>query len=87
MGHVQLNVHLQQIGVIPSDMCGKCGRERETVAHYILRCPVYADDRHNYLGALGRDHLCLNLLFFTKDALPALFRYVKATGRFIDTLR
>jgi hypothetical protein len=86
-GHVQLNAHLQRIGVVPSDVCGKCGRERESVAHYILRCPVYADDRHKFLGALGRDYLCLNFLFFTKGALPALFRYIKATGRFFDTLR
>jgi hypothetical protein len=86
-GHVQLNAHLQRIGVISSDTCGNCRQEQETVVHYILRCPTYADDRHKYLGTLGRDHLCLNFLFFTKGAVPALFRYIKATGRFIDTLR
>jgi hypothetical protein len=86
-GHVQLNAHLQRIGVSPHNTCGKCGRERETVVHYILRCPTYANDRYRWLGSLGRDYLCLNYLFFTKGTLPALFSYIKATGRFVDTLR
>jgi ribonuclease HI len=86
-GHVQLNAHLQRIGAVPSGICGQCGREQETVAHFILRCPKYADIRYEHLGSWGRDFLCLNHLFFTKDALHVLFRYIKASGRFIDSLR
>jgi ribonuclease HI len=86
-GHVQLNAHLQRIGATPSDTCGQCGLEQETVAHFILRCPTYADIRYEHLGSRGREFLCLNHLFFTKDALQALFRYIKASGRFIGSLR
>jgi hypothetical protein len=86
-GHVQLNAHLQRIGAVPSGTCGQCGWEQETVAHFILRYPSYADVRYEFLGSLGRDFLSLNHIFFMKGALPALFRYIKATGRFIDSLR
>jgi hypothetical protein len=86
-GHVQLHVHLQQIGAVPSGTCGQCGWEQETVAHFILRCPSYVDVRYEFLGSLGRDFLSLNHIFFMKGALPALFRYIKATGCFIDSLR
>jgi ribonuclease HI len=48
-GHVQLNAHLWHVGAAPSDICGECGWEAETVVHFILRCPKFADVRHKYL--------------------------------------
>lgn len=86
-GHVALRSHLARIGCADTDRCERCGLEPETVAHFLLRCPEHAATRHEHLASKGRDFLSLNYLFFNRAALPSLFSFVKATGRFVDTLR
>jgi len=53
----------------------------------LLRCPVYNAERYVYLGSKGLDFLSLSFLFSSPDAILPLFDYIKATGRFVDTLR
>lgn len=86
-GHVALRSHLARIGCVDADRCEGCGLEPETVTHFLLRCPKHATARHEHLAANGREFLSLNFLFFNRDALPSLFSYIKATSRFVDTLR
>ena len=43
-GHCGLRYHLHRIGKVDSPLCRNCFME-ETVAHFILHCPVYEEER------------------------------------------
>jgi hypothetical protein len=86
-GHVPLRHHLFRIQAVDSPTCQHCDEAPETVAHFLTRCPAFADERHEILGSKGRDFLHLDFLFSTREALPPLFDYIRVTGRFRDTLR
>lgn len=86
-GHVALRDHLACIQCEDDNTCGSCHSAPETVAHFLLRCPSFVADRHEHLGSKDRDFLSLNFLFSNKAAIPFLFNYIKATGRFSDSLR
>ena len=45
-GMCKLNKYLARIGVIDTDTCS-CGRERESVDHFLFRCPLWSDQRQN----------------------------------------
>jgi hypothetical protein len=86
-GHIPLRQHLHHIQSVESLMCQLCEKAPETVAHFLTRCPATADERHEHLGTGGRDFLHLNFLFSSPEALLPLFDYIRASGRFTDTLR
>jgi len=86
-GHIQLQHHLARIQASASPYCEHCGTGPETVAHFLLRCPHYSGERYIYLGSQGRNLLSLSSLFSSRSRLSPLFDFVKATGRFTDTLR
>jgi ribonuclease HI len=87
IGHVALGEHLARIQCAKDNACDNCHAAPETVAHYLLRCPAFVADSHEHLGSRGRDYLSLDFLFSNKSSLPFLFNYIKATGRFSDSLR
>ncbi|KDN43802.1 hypothetical protein RSAG8_05795, partial [Rhizoctonia solani AG-8 WAC10335] len=86
-GHVQLRQHLHRLQLVDSPRCEHCSREYETVSHFLLRCPKYANERHEHLAARGPDFLRLFFLFHAPSALVPLFDFIKATGRFADLVR
>jgi ribonuclease HI len=86
-GHIPLQNHLFRIQAVDSPTCQSCKEAPETVAHFLTRCPAVAGDRHEFLGARGRDFLHLNYLFSSPEALLPMFDFIRATGRFRDTLR
>ncbi|KAG8728522.1 hypothetical protein FRC10_004863, partial [Ceratobasidium sp. 414] len=73
--------------VVNSPMCEDCQRVPETVAHFLLRCPLYAPERYIYLESNGSDFLYFDFLFSDPEALLPLFDHLKATGRFSCVLR
>jgi hypothetical protein len=86
-GHVALGDHLAHIHHTDTNTCDSCKSAPETVAHFLLQCPTYAADHHEHLGSRGRDFLSLNFLLTNKMATSPLFKFIKATGRFVDSLR
>ena len=81
------------IHVIESPLCS-CGYRRETSKHYLLDCPLYAEDRRQMLSDLdqiGFKPTAKNLLFgntsYTDElncqATDIIQRYIKATERFV----
>lgn len=45
-GMCKLNKYLARIGAIEADTCS-CGREPESVYHFLFRCPLWFDQRQN----------------------------------------
>jgi hypothetical protein len=86
-GHVPLRQHLFRIQAVDSPTCSLCNDAPETVAHFLLRCPVVENERYEFLGSRGREFLHLDFLFSSPDALLPLFDFIRATGRLRDTLR
>jgi ribonuclease HI len=86
-GHIPLRHHLFRIQAVDSPTCQTCHEAPETVAHFLMRCTAVADERYEALGARGRDYLHFNLFFSSSEALLPLFDFIRATGRFRDTLR
>lgn len=52
MGHARLNGYLHRIGQSGSDLC-KCGVERETAQHFLLRCTRWNEQRRMLIEAAG----------------------------------
>jgi ribonuclease HI len=86
-GHAQLNHHLHRLQAVPSPICDHCGDAVETVAHFLTRCTHFAPERYIYLESLGRDYLHLSFLLSSPKAISPLFDFIKATGRFSDSVR
>lgn len=91
-GMSALNNYLYQIKRLASDQC-RCGRERETVAHFLFRCSEWSDYREDMLQCTKK--LRGNLSFYLGGKSPsdgpkwkpnmravrATIRFVMATGR------
>ena len=52
-GHAPLNHHLHTIGRADTQRCPGCGAAKETVLHFVLRCPENGLQRLVYFGPLG----------------------------------
>ena len=44
-GHAPLNKHLHRLSRADTDICGSCREHIESVAHYLLECRGYEDER------------------------------------------
>ncbi|PIL29086.1 hypothetical protein GSI_09134 [Ganoderma sinense ZZ0214-1] len=84
-GHAPLNAHLHRISHAPSSTCPTCNSAPETVLHYLLICPAYANARNRYLSGMGRCSRDLSALLGTPDAWLPLLHYVGATRRLAHT--
>ncbi|KAF8595693.1 hypothetical protein BDV93DRAFT_456268, partial [Ceratobasidium sp. AG-I] len=84
--HAPLQNHLARLKVVDSQICPHCGDAPETAAHYVLRCQKFAAERHQFLATQGLEYLNLSYLLSSSSALVPLFRYIKATRRFVDLL-
>ena len=63
-----------------SDRC-ECG-EAETLAHFVLDCPLHRGPRRVLVDALGPLAHNLPFLFTAREAIAHTLRFVVATGRF-----
>lgn len=81
-GHAPLQQHLFRLRKAESAMCPTCGTNEETVIHYLLHCPTWKRARAPLRRALPAFRTLLRTLLSSPEALPTLFGYIKATGRF-----
>ena len=86
LNHSQLNENLYRVGLMDSPGCA-CGHEYETVLHYLLECPLYADHRAKLVNQLETvlpehsNHICNIMLLNKKHAVKLL---VQGSSSFTD---
>ena len=47
-GHIALNLYLNKIGIVYSNLCSMCNLETENVDHYLAKCPIFYNQRQKY---------------------------------------
>ncbi|KAF8805735.1 hypothetical protein BYT27DRAFT_7103927, partial [Phlegmacium glaucopus] len=77
--------HLHRIGKASSPLCPTCLQHDETVLHFLLQCPVYAQLRSVLQAKLGPTARDISKLLNTPKALKPLFQYINSTQRFHAT--
>ena len=80
--HIPLQAYLACIKKAESAICPHCHSARETVHHFILRCPAYNAQQNQFLAPLGYRARQLPLLLSKEEYLPALMKFIGATTRF-----
>jgi ribonuclease HI len=80
-GHAPLNKHLHRFKRADSPMCPACGREEETVHHFVITCPARNGQRRKLERALGRGARSLPKMLTIPKMVAHLLQYVKDTGR------
>jgi ribonuclease HI len=81
IAHAPLNSYLYRFKRVDKPSCPACGDSKETVEHFLLRCPAYAHER----WALEKSLKCkpnLKTLLGDSTATLPLLHYIKATHRF-----
>ncbi|KDR65909.1 hypothetical protein GALMADRAFT_33223, partial [Galerina marginata CBS 339.88] len=73
--------HLHRIGKAESPRCPCCRQEDETVHHYLMRCPAHRHAHDKMVREAGRAATRMSDLLSRKELLPALFKFIAATGR------
>ena len=81
-GHIALNQHLHCIGKADTPVCLCYQRADETVHHFLIHCPAHVAARRALSDVLGRDAANMQKLLSKANALPHLFTFIGATGRF-----
>lgn len=84
-GHVPLNHHLHRINRAESAACPGCGYARETVLHFLTQCPAWETARTPLVKKLWRKAYDLRTILNTREAIPALLRFITDTGRLEPT--
>jgi len=80
-GHCGLNKYLARFRKIESPIC-KCGWGHETVAHYLLVCSKYEEEREILRSRAGEDGMKVEKLLGTKGLLKHTLEFIQATMRF-----
>lgn len=80
-GHIGLNQYLYWFKCTDSPLCPRCHDEPETVAHFILRCPVYKVARERLRRDTGSTEIAIKKTLSTRGGIRAMLRFVEATGR------
>jgi hypothetical protein len=71
-GHIPLRAHLHRITQADSPNCGQCNGSRETVHHFLMMCPKYAEARRTMATEGGRSMLQMSKLLNSAKLLPHL---------------
>ncbi|KAI0075755.1 hypothetical protein K474DRAFT_1574463, partial [Panus rudis PR-1116 ss-1] len=66
-------------------VCPQCGKEQETVHHFLMTCEAYERQRQRMRVRLGPAARIMRMLLTSADALPHLFQYIHDTKRFHET--
>ncbi|KZV78845.1 hypothetical protein EXIGLDRAFT_633131 [Exidia glandulosa HHB12029] len=85
IGHAPLNKHLHRINCAESAACDACNAPFESVRHFVLDCPAYAEQRWSMRLRLRRDAQSLSKLLYTQPGLDAVAKFVATSGRFRNT--
>jgi hypothetical protein len=80
-GHVSLNQYLFRFNIMPCPQC-TCGKSIETVAHFILRCENYEEQRGILRKGVGDDRMKVEILLGDVKKVKAVLKYVEMTERF-----
>ena len=81
-GHIPLNAILHRIKRSDTPDCPHCKNGiRETIHHFLLTCPHYADARRSLRETLTRDSSSIPFLLSARNGIPHLLRYVNDTNR------
>ena len=85
-GHAPLNDYLKRFNHHATGKCDYC-RIPETVAHYVLHCPQFKQQRKQLRAAIKEDNIKVNsyslpALLNTTKVYPILAKFVLNTGRF-----
>ena len=87
-GHIPLNVILHRIKRSDTNECPHCKNGiQESIHHYLLTCPRYAEPRRLLQAKLRRDAYSIPFLLGTRTGIPHLLRYVSDTNRLKATFR
>jgi len=79
--HVPLNAYLHKFHLVNSMTCSKCGKDAETVTHYLLHCASYRKQRKKLKDTMGKTKLDIGILG-NKKHIGQVLAYIKQTERF-----
>ena len=77
-GHIALNLHLNKIGIVDSNLCSMCNLEEESVGHYLAKCPVLYNLRQKYFDT----HYTTMEDIIKNNTIKNILKYVIESGRF-----
>ena len=77
-GHIALNLHLNKIGIVDSNLCSMCNLEEGSVGHYLAKCPALYNLRQKYSDT----HYTTNEDIIKNNTIKNILRYVMESGRF-----
>jgi len=79
--HVALPFYLHRIKAIDSPLCLRCGTP-DTVAHYLINCPRYIDERTTLRTKIKRLPMSLSTLLGNPKTMGHTLQFIHATNRF-----
>ena len=82
--HIPLNKYLHKFKRTDKANCPACGEENETIAHFLLHCPMYAFERWALAkhAKKRRKELTIETLLGNPEIAIPLANYMDSTGRF-----
>jgi ribonuclease HI len=82
--HIPLNGYLYRFKRTDKASCPACGADVESVAHYLLNCPMYAHERWALARQVKRlrKNMTLETLLGEPELAVPLAKYIDSTGRF-----
>jgi ribonuclease HI len=80
-GHCSLNKYLHRFNIVEDPKC-ECGNGHETVAHYLLVCERYKEERMELRRRAGAWGMRVESLLGDKKLVAHTVKYVEATKRF-----
>jgi hypothetical protein len=82
--HIPLNFFLHRIGKVASPCCPHCPTEVESLAHFVLSCPHYAQPRFHLRSKLRRSAHSLESMLADTNAFSPLLDFVLSSKRLDD---
>jgi hypothetical protein len=80
-GHAPLNKHLNCINKAPTALCPACGLADETIFHFLMSCPAYAQYRTELGMKVPRPRNKISDLLTNPAVYKHTLRYIQQTGR------
>ena len=80
-GHCGLNSYLYHFGIEKESIC-ECGEGNETVAHFLLRCEIFARQREKLIKEIGIGGMRVEELLGDLKCIKHTSQYIKETNRF-----
>lgn len=80
-GHCSLNKYLHHFSIVDSPDCD-CEEGHETVAHYLLKCEIYEEERDALRKRVGVQGMRVNKLLGDSKLVKHTLEYMEKTQRF-----